>query len=81
MTTQLPAPAIDAPSDPASANGRHRGDLQTHDLTVVLGGLEHRLATQPVIEQSKGILMGHLGSIPTPRSMCCGAGRLTPTSR
>ena len=61
MTRLLPASAIDTPSGPAAVNGHHRGDLQLHDLVAVVGGLEHLLATQPVIEQSKGILMGHLG--------------------
>jgi hypothetical protein len=60
----LPAPALDAPSGPAASNGRHRPDLQSLDLAAVVDGLEHRLATQPVIEQSKGILIGHLGIDP-----------------
>ena len=64
MISPLPAPAIGAPSGPAAANGRHRGNLQPQDLAAVVDGLEHRLATQPIIEQSKGILMGHLGIDP-----------------
>lgn len=63
MTSLLPAPALDAPAGPA-ANGRHHGNVQPEDLATVVDGLEHRLATQPVIEQSKGILMGHLGIDP-----------------
>ena len=63
MTSLLPAPASDAPSGPA-ANGRHRRNVQSQNLATVVDGLEHRLATQPVIEQSKGILIGHLGIDP-----------------
>lgn len=63
MTHSMPASAIDTASGPAG-NGRRRGDLEFHDLAAILDGLEHRLATQPVIEQSKGILMGHLGIHP-----------------
>jgi hypothetical protein len=81
MNSPLPAPAIDAPSGPAAANGRHRGDLPSQDLVAVVDGLEHRLATQPVIEQSKGILMSHLGIDPDTAFDVLGAGHPTPTSR
>ena len=46
---------------PAAANGHPVSGFQWHELVFDLEGLEHRLATQPVIEQSKGILMGHFG--------------------
>lgn len=45
-------------------------DLPSQDLVALLHGLELRLATQPVIEHSKGILIGHLGIDPTPHSRC-----------
>ena len=64
MTNPLQAPAIVTPSGPAAANGHDRGNLHWHDLVALLDGLEHRLATQPVIEQSKGILTGYFGINP-----------------
>lgn len=64
MTNPLQALAIVNPSGPAASNGHDHGDLQWHDLVALLDGLEYRLATQPVIEQSKGILMGHFGIDP-----------------
>src|SRR5690349_24939161 len=44
-----------------AVDGRHAGGLHSDDLLDVVDGLERRLASQPVIEQSKGILMGHFG--------------------
>lgn len=63
MTDSLHAPAATehARSASAAANGHSAGVLQQHELAFELDGLKHRLATQPVIEQSKGILMGQFG--------------------
>ena len=50
------------PLPPVLANGHHHAErLEHHHLVALLDGLEHRLATQPVIEQSKGILIGYFG--------------------
>jgi len=48
----------------AATNGRHADGVQSDDLVAELDGLQHRMATQPVIEQSKGILIGHFGIDP-----------------
>lgn len=63
MTDSLEAPAATEHTRPASvaASGRPADGPQWHELVSELHGLKHRLATQPVIEQSKGILMGHFG--------------------
>src|SRR3712207_1411255 len=59
MTDPMQAPTATSPHWPAAGtNGRHAEGVQSDDLVVQLDGLRHRLATQPVIEQSKGILMG-----------------------
>ena len=58
---QAAADTEDTRSATVAANGHSVSGLQWHELVFDLEGLEHRLATQPVIEQSKGILMGHFG--------------------
>jgi hypothetical protein len=58
---QASAATEDTHPAPAAANGHSAGGFQRHELVWEFEGLEHRLATQPVIEQSKGILMGHFG--------------------
>ena len=63
MTDSLHAPAAteNIRSASATANSPSADVIQRHELASELDGLKHRLATQPVIEQSKGILMGHFG--------------------
>jgi hypothetical protein len=51
----------DTRSASVAANSHPADGLQWHELVSELQALEHRLATQPVIEQAKGILMGHFG--------------------
>ena len=88
MTRPLPAPAIDAPSSPAAANGRHRGHLQAPDLAAVGDGLEHRLATGPTGHRaSQGNPDGPSRDRPRhrPHSMycdsCTGCGRVIEVSK
>jgi hypothetical protein len=65
MTRSMQAPAATNTHLPlASTHGRQADVRQSHDLVAELDSLQHRLATQPVIEQSKGILRGHLGIDP-----------------
>jgi ANTAR domain len=64
MTNPLQAPATNTQWPSAATNGRYLEGLQSQDLVAELDGLQHRLATQPVIEQSKGILMCHFGIDP-----------------
>jgi hypothetical protein len=72
MTNQVRYPVSDQDSgdvqyarstlNPAAANGLHCGSKLTEDdLLAELAGLRRRLDTLPVIEQSKGILMGYFG--------------------
>jgi hypothetical protein len=63
MTDRFQAPGAteDTHSPPVAAIGNPAGGFQRHELVLELEGLEHRLATQPIIEQSKGILMCHFG--------------------
>ena len=62
MTDPSQSPAATEFTRSASmANGHPASGLQWHELVFELDGLKHRLATQPVIEQSKGILMAHFG--------------------
>ena len=58
---QAPIATQDTPSVLVGGNGHHEGGSQWHELVTELDGLERRLATQPVIEQAKGILMCHFG--------------------
>lgn len=52
-----------APGRPVSPNGLHHdaATQQSEDLLAEISGLRRRLDTLPVIEQSKGILIGHFG--------------------
>lgn len=62
MTGSSPAPTAVGPDFAQTVINDHQpGESQWGDLAGVIQGLEHRLATQPVIEQAKGILMGHFG--------------------
>jgi ANTAR domain-containing protein len=45
-------------------NGTPGVAVPQQDVAAMLDGLERRLASQPLIEQSKGILMGHFGMDP-----------------
>jgi hypothetical protein len=65
--TDAPEPEADTTSMPWSMplNGTHAvGGLPQKDLLALLEGLQRRLASQAVIEQSKGILIGHYGIDP-----------------
>ena len=59
-----PSQALTATEDthlpPEGGNGHHEDGLRWRELVSELDGLERRLATQPVIEQAKGILIGPL---------------------
>ena len=60
--TQVRYQAGSAPH-PAAANGHRSASASslTEDLVAELAGLRRRLDTLPVIEQSKGILIGYFG--------------------
>jgi hypothetical protein len=45
-------------------NGTPVTAMPQQNVAAMLDGLERRLASQPLIEQSKGILMGHDGIDP-----------------
>lgn len=59
MTDLLPPASAAGPGHPL--NGTSVTDAPQQDLTELLYGLERRLASQPLIEQAKGILMGRFG--------------------
>ena len=59
--SQAPTATEDTHLPPGGGNGHHEDGLRWRELVSELDGLERRLATQPVIEQAKGILMCHFG--------------------
>ena len=59
--SQSPIATEDTHLPPEGGNGNHNDGLRWRELVSELDGLERRLATQPVIEQAKGILMCHFG--------------------
>ena len=72
-----------AHSDRSHADGSHTdgshtdgaNQQATEDVIFELHHLRRRLETLPVIEQSKGILIGPTASMLIPRSTCCAVGR------
>ena len=75
ITNPLQArPATDTQPEPAARTGITAGTCRRGDLVALFHGLEQRLANQPVIEQSTGILIGQceMSSVSAPRMRCRG---------